>query len=121
MAALMVKIETPDRLKEAIKTLSAEGVNALSESLGRSSSYISTCLNLGRMQKGSFNELARILGITPEKLMEYAQEPKPEEQQEEEPNDNEVLNMLTLIYEMEKRQVEALQKLNGMFERTWCK
>lgn len=88
--------------------------------MGRSVNYLSKALGIGKLTKSTIFSLAAVLGITPEKLMEYMQEPKPEKPKEE-PQGDEVLNMLTLIYEMEKRQVETLQRLNMMFERTWCK
>lgn len=117
----MIEIEAPERLREAIRTLWDGKKKDLNKAIGRSAGYLNISLAEGRMQRGSFYALANALGVTAEKLMEYTVEPKPEEPATEEPKDNEVLNMLTLIYEMEKRQVETLQRLNTMFERVWRK
>lgn len=121
MRSNMIEIETPERLREAIRTLWDGKKKDLNEAIGRSAGYLNISLAEGRIQRGSFYALANALGVTAEKLMEYTVEPKPEEPAKEEPKDNEVLSMLTLIYEMEKRQVETLQRLNTMFERVWCK
>lgn len=120
MRSNMIEIETPERLREAIQTLWGGSKKDLNEAIGRSESYLNSSIAQGRIQRGSFYALANALGVTAEKLLEYTVEPKPEEQPNEEPKGDEVLNMLTLIYEMEKRQVEALQRLNTMFARVWC-
>lgn len=120
MKKTMIEIETPDKLEEIVRQMGGS-LTGVSRRLGYCDPFLKQALTRKRIAKHAFIALANELGITQEKLMEYIGEQKPEEPPKEEPKDNEVLNMLTLIYEMEKRQVEALQRLNGMFERTWCK
>lgn len=121
-------VETPERLKELINTLWFGTWEDLSFDMGHGRAYISQIFYSGKIARHAVVALAKSLGTTPEKLMTYIVEDKtektekPQKQTKKEPESpDDVLNMLTLIYEMEKRQVEALQRLNGMFERVWCK
>lgn len=117
----VIAIETPERFKKAIRELWGGPLDKLSIQIGRSRAYMSQAFTLGRIQKSSFMLLANELGVTQEKLLEYAVKPKEQEEPKEEKPQYDVMDMLSLIYEMEKKQTEALKHLSMMFERTWCR
>lgn len=123
MAAIeIVKIESPERFKRALQKLGG-GLSLvdLSIKLGHGPAYLSQSISKGRIPRGSFYLLAHLLNESPEELMEFTREPRvPMQSKEITPSDN-VTEMLSQIIELQQRQLDAIQRLNGMFERVWCK
>ena len=108
-----IQIETIDRFRSAIETLSeGKTLAQISRELGHSDSYINCVLHNRKIRVSSMKQLATYLGITEEKMLGYMRdekEPEPEPAEERWP----LMDVIVKIHQTQLAILAELQRIGG--------